>query len=277
MLARKPAHWLAFWEGRFPNMEGGPAAFVPSTLTDDHIREINAKVHVMNELIDEACGRVLQTVAAAGLARRHRRHLHHRPRRAAGRLRPPLQGPVPHRRADAAAFGLAAGPFRRRRARRWSPTRSARWTWRRRSAPSRAWTPRPWMQGRVLPLADGEPGRERALCEWDSQFPGYGMHLRSIYRDGWLCTVYEPSTAGQPNGLEEVWGDARAQALSGGLRAVGHRSRRRGHRHRRALQRRRRPAPVREPLGRPGAARPARRPGDRPLRQPAHRGAARSR
>ena len=34
------------------------------------------------------------------------------------------------------------------------------------------------------------------------------MHLRSVYRDGWLCTVYEPSTAGQPNGLEEVWGDA---------------------------------------------------------------------
>jgi hypothetical protein len=46
------------------------------------------------------------------------------------------------------------------------------------------------------------------LCEWDSQFPGYGMHLRSIYRDGWLCTVYEASTAGQPNGLEEVWGES---------------------------------------------------------------------
>jgi len=46
------------------------------------------------------------------------------------------------------------------------------------------------------------------LCEWDSQFPGYGMHLRTIYRDGWLCTVYEPSTAGQRNGLEETWGDA---------------------------------------------------------------------
>ena len=59
----------------------------------------------------------------------------------------------------------------------------------------------------ALPQADGAPGRERALCEWDSQFPGYGMHLRSVYRDGWLCTVYEPSTAGQPNGLEEVWGD----------------------------------------------------------------------
>jgi hypothetical protein len=46
------------------------------------------------------------------------------------------------------------------------------------------------------------------LCEWDSQFPGYGMHLRTIYRDGWLCTAYEPSTGGQPNGLERTWGDA---------------------------------------------------------------------
>ena len=45
------------------------------------------------------------------------------------------------------------------------------------------------------------------LCEWDSQFPGYGMHLRSIYRDGWLCTAYEKSTDGQPNGLEETWGE----------------------------------------------------------------------
>jgi arylsulfatase A-like enzyme len=67
--------------------------------------------------------------------------------------------------------------------------------------------PAPFMQGHALPTADGEPGRERALCEWDSQFPGYGMHLRSVYRDGWLCTVYEPSTAGQPNGLEETWGN----------------------------------------------------------------------
>ncbi len=110
-----PPHWLAFWDGRFPNMEGGPAAFVPSRLTHDQIREINAKVHVMNELIDEACGRVLRTVGAAGLARRHRRRLHHRPRRDAGRLRPPLQGPVPHRCADAAAVRVAAGPVRRHR------------------------------------------------------------------------------------------------------------------------------------------------------------------
>ncbi len=29
VLERKPAHWLAFWDGRFPNMEGGPAALSP--------------------------------------------------------------------------------------------------------------------------------------------------------------------------------------------------------------------------------------------------------
>jgi hypothetical protein len=43
------------------------------------------------------------------------------------------------------------------------------------------------------------------VCEWDSQFPGYGMHMRTIYRDGWLCTTYEKSTVGQPNGLEKFF------------------------------------------------------------------------
>jgi arylsulfatase A-like enzyme len=61
-----------------------------------------------------------------------------------------------------------------------------------------------WMQGVPLPTRPGS-GRERVLCEWDSQFPGYGMHLRTIYRDGWLCTVYEPSTVGQANGLEDFF------------------------------------------------------------------------
>jgi hypothetical protein len=39
------------------------------------------------------------------------------------------------------------------------------------------------------------------ITEWDSQFPGMGFHLRSIYRDGFTCTVYEPSTRGQPTGI----------------------------------------------------------------------------
>ena len=207
VLARKPAHWLGFWDGTFSNMEGGPASFVPSRLTHDQIREVNAKVHVMNELIDEACGRVLQTITQRGwLADTdvifttdhgemqgdfgllykgpyHTDALMHGCLSCGGRPQPAGIVPAvvhdPVGQVDLApTFCAIAGV-----------------------------DPAPWMQGRALPQADGEAGRERALCEWDSQFPGYGMHLRTIYRDGWLCTVYEPSTAGQPNGLEEVWGE----------------------------------------------------------------------
>ncbi len=66
VLAGKPAHWLAYWEGRFANCEGAPSTFVPSRLTHDGIREINARAHVMNELIDEAVARVLAALAARG-------------------------------------------------------------------------------------------------------------------------------------------------------------------------------------------------------------------
>ena len=65
ILAQKPRHWLDWYQGRFWNFEGGPGTFVPCTLTDDQVREVNAMTHVENELIDEACGRVLAAVAAA--------------------------------------------------------------------------------------------------------------------------------------------------------------------------------------------------------------------
>ena len=53
-----------------------------------------------------------------------------------------------------------------------------------------------WMQGKVLPTSD-DGSRQRALCEWDSQFPGYGFHFRSIYRDGFMLTRYEAVNAGK--------------------------------------------------------------------------------
>jgi hypothetical protein len=102
ILAQKPAHWLAYYEGRWQNAEGGPPNFRVPRLTHDNIREINAKVHVMNELIDDACGRVMrQSPSAAGIPTP--RDLHHRPRRAAGRLRLHLQGTLSRRRVGAPA------------------------------------------------------------------------------------------------------------------------------------------------------------------------------
>ena len=37
-------------------------------------------------------------------------------------------------------------------------------------------------------------GFERVLTEWDSELLGVGVHLRTITRDGWVCTAYRPGT-----------------------------------------------------------------------------------
>jgi len=203
VLGRKPAHWLAYYDGHFANIEGGPMNFTPQLLSDDNIREINAKVHVMNELIDEAVGKVMAKVRERGwddetdvfFTTDHGElqgdfgFVYKGPFHVDALMRLPFiwrPAPVaqvsavevkqPVEQVDlAATFCQIAGV-----------------------------EPAPWMQGRSLPTCD-DGTRQRALCEWDSQFPGYGFHFRSIYRDGYLLTKYLPSTAGVPNGLEERW------------------------------------------------------------------------
>jgi len=216
VLAQKPAHWLACWNGEWVNAEGGPGTYRPQNVHADNIREINAMTHIMNELIDEACGRVLARVSARGW----REHTDVFFTTDHGEL----QGD----------YGLVfKGPFHTDSLMRlpmvWQPAPSA--------GVIPTVVPEPvgqldlaptfceiadvavpeWVQGAPLPHGPGS-GRERVLCEWDSQFPGYGMHLRSIYRDGWLCTVYEPSTIGESNGLEKWF--AQTGMFGGGIGPV---------------------------------------------------------
>jgi arylsulfatase A-like enzyme len=203
VLATKPAHWLAVYEGSYLNIEGGPGAYSPQALTDDMFREINAKTHVMNELIDDAVGAVLTRLEARGLLDDT-----------------DVLFTTDHGEMQGDFGFLFKGP--------WHTDALMRLPFIWRPAPSAGITPAvvsdpvgqvdlaptfcaiagveapEWMQGATLPTADGQGVHERALCEWDSQFPQFGMHLRSIVRDGWLCTAYDPSTGGQPNGLEEV-------------------------------------------------------------------------
>jgi arylsulfatase A-like enzyme len=47
-----------------------------------------------------------------------------------------------------------------------------------------------WAQGEELPTSPGS-GREHVITEWDSQFEQIGMKMRSVARDGWVCTAYE--------------------------------------------------------------------------------------
>lgn len=203
VLADRPAHWLAYARGEWVNAEGGPWGFRPNGLTADMVREINAMAHVMNELIDEALGRVLATVAARGWAEHtdvifttdhgelqgdfgfvfkgpfHSPALMHlplvwRPAPAAGIPPAEVSGLVSQVDVAPTLCAIAGIPV-----------------------PD-------WMQGRPLPT---EPtgGAERAICTWDSHLPGYGMHFATIVRDGWLCTVYEASTRGAPTGVEEFF------------------------------------------------------------------------
>jgi arylsulfatase A-like enzyme len=67
-----------------------------------------------------------------------------------------------------------------------------------------------WMQGRALPKQP-DASCERVITEWDSQFPTEDLHLRSMYRDQWLVTVYEPG--GGYDGTEGELYDMRADPL----------------------------------------------------------------
>ena len=138
----------------------------------------------------------------ARLGRRRRRGLHHRPRRAPGRLRPAVQGPVPRGRPHAAPPGVAprpVGPGRRAgRTVGRLPARSAWSTWPPRSAPSPASSPPEWMQGTPLPVDDADAdarGFDKVLTEWDSELFGTDVHLRTMMRDRWVVTAYRPGTS----------------------------------------------------------------------------------
>lgn len=205
ILAKKPRHWLDWYEGRHRNPEGGPIGFSPARLRDDQLREVLAMIHVENELIDEALGRVLGELAALGVdedtdvfyTSDHgdlqgdfgllfkgpyhveslmRVPLLWRPAPSAGVAPAVIDAPVGH--VDLApTFCAIAGV----------------------EAPS-------FMEGRPLPASVAESaGRERVVTTFDSQFAAVGMHLRTLYRDGWICTAYERSTTDRGGRFPFYW------------------------------------------------------------------------
>lgn len=205
ILAGKPRHWLDWYDGRHHNPEGGPTGFRPGRLTHDQLREVLAMIHVENELIDEALGRVLAELIALGLDEHTdifytSDHgdlqgdfglLFKGPYHVESLLRVPLiWRPAPsvgvaHAEIDAPVGHLDLAPTFCSIAGIEAP---------------------PWMEGRCLPThLDETPGRERVLTTFDSQFAAVGMHLRTIYRDGWLCTVYEASTVDRGGHFPFYW------------------------------------------------------------------------
>jgi len=193
ILDTKPRHWRSWYDGRLVSNYEAPANWVPATMTADQVREVNARNAIECELIDEALGRVMQAIAARGwsddvdvvFTTDHGE----------------LQGD----------FGLLfKGPYHVDALMRlplvWRPAPS--------SGASASTVTRPvglvdlaptfcriagldvpeWMEGKPLPIDDTDAdarGFERSLTEWDSELFGVDVHLRTITRDGWVCTAYQ--------------------------------------------------------------------------------------
>ncbi len=194
VLDTKPRHWRAWYDGRLVSNYEAPLSWVPATMTADQVREVNAVNAVEVELIDEAIGRVLAASTARGwtddvdivLTTDHGE----------------LQGD----------FGLLfKGPYHVDALMRlpliWRPAPSSGVVASDVSRPvglvdlaptfcTIAGVPVPeWMEGRPLPVDDADADRrgfERVLTEWDSNLFGVDVHLRTIYRDGWVCSTYLP-------------------------------------------------------------------------------------
>jgi arylsulfatase A-like enzyme len=196
ILDGKPRHWRKWYEGEFYSNYEAPARWVPKTLTDDQVREINALTHIENELIDEAIGRVIAHVEQRGwsadtdilYSTDHgelqgdfglmfkgpyhvdglmRIPLIWRPAPSAGIAASSVSAPVGHVSLASTFCHIAGLP-----------------------QPDYAEAPR-------LPYDDSDArqlGHERVLTEWDSVLFGKIVHMRTICRDGWVATTCRPGT-----------------------------------------------------------------------------------
>ncbi|MFT3853528.1 MAG: sulfatase-like hydrolase/transferase [Ilumatobacteraceae bacterium] len=196
VLDAKPRHWRAWYDGRLVSNYEAPLRWVPATMTADQVREVNARNAVEVELIDEALGRVLRAISAHGwgddvdviLTTDHGELqgdfglLFKGPYHVDALMRLPLiWRPAPSAGMPAAVVSRPVGHVDL------APTFCA----------IAGIEPRAWMEGQALPVSDGdadERGFERVLTEWDSELFGVGVHLRTICRDGWVCTTYLPGS-----------------------------------------------------------------------------------
>jgi arylsulfatase A-like enzyme len=196
VLSNKPEHWMRWYDGTFVSNYEAPARWVPATLTADQVREVNAMAHIENELIDEAIGRVLSSIAQRGWSDDL-----------------DIIYTTDHGEFQGDFGLLFKGPYHVDSLMRlpliWRPAPSAKIAPTKVTAPvglvslaatfaSIAGLPEPeYVDASALPTSDDDArarGHERVLTEWDSSLFGKIVSMRSIHRDGWTCTMYAPGT-----------------------------------------------------------------------------------
>jgi arylsulfatase A-like enzyme len=227
-LNAKPKHWRGYYEGKlWTNLES-PREFVPAEMTADQIREINAMIHIENEMIDDACGRVINWLTEKNWLDNTDIFFTTDHGELQGDFGLLFKGPY---HIDA----LMRLPFI------WRPAPNAKIQSGEVTAPvghvDLAKTfceiagiePPDYCEGKPLPKSDveaNEQQRDFILTEWDSEHGPINMHQKTIYhRDGWLCTVYEKGslyegTEGElydmtndPDQLVNLWDDPAYQEM----------------------------------------------------------------
>jgi len=196
VLDAKPRHWSKWYRGEVVSNYEAPAKWVPATLTEDQVREVNALNAIEVELVDEAIGRVLAALARLGFHDRTDVVVTTDHGELQGDLGLLFKGPY---HVD----GLLRLPLV------WRPAPAA--------APSAAVVTRPvglvdlaptfleiagapaprWLEGRPLPASDEDAatrGFDAAVTEWDSALFGVDVHLRTVVADRWLLTRCDPGT-----------------------------------------------------------------------------------
>ena len=198
VLDSKPRHWRLWYDGTIVSNYEAPTRWVPATLTPDQVRDVNARNAVEVELIDEAIGRVLAAIAARGwgddvdviFTTDHGELqgdfglLFKGPYHVDGLMRLPLiWRPAPRAGVAPAVVTRPVGLVDL------APT----------FCEAAGLPAQPWMEGAALPVDDATAGSadhadQGVVTEWDSEVLGVDVHLRTLTRDGWVCTTYRPGT-----------------------------------------------------------------------------------
>ena len=196
LLDSKPRHWRLWYDGKLVSNYEAPTRWVPATLTADQVREVNAMNAIECELIDEALGRVLAAIDARGwtddadivFTTDHGEFqgdfglLFKGPYHTDSLMRLPLiWRPAPSRSVAPAVVTAPVGLIDL------APT----------FCQIAGLEPADWMQGDALPVDDADAsarGIDEQLTSWDSELFGVGVYLRTITRDGWVCTACLPGT-----------------------------------------------------------------------------------
>ena len=233
IIDAKLRHWRGWYDGTFVSNYEAPAKWVPSTLTADQVREVNAYTHVENELIDEAIGSVMKAIESRGWGNDL-----------------DVLYTTDHGEFQGDFGFLFKGPYHVDALMRlpliWRPAPSSNIEPARVSAPvglvSLAATfahiaglEQPsYVEAPRLPHTDSDAtslGHERVLTEWDSVLFGKIVHLRTICRDNWVCTAALPGTMNEAGEGElydlthdplqhvNLWSDPKAKAMRESLLA----------------------------------------------------------